>query len=78
MRLKIFFIAILFILSHNLKAQTTITGIVTDSLNNPIPFASVYLSKTTIGTLTDKEGIYLLNFSQEGIYDMIVSSIGFK
>lgn len=71
--------AILFvIISVKISAQTQISGIVTDSLNNPIPYASVYLSKTTYGVLTDNKGAYSLAISGNGIYEMIVSSLGYK
>jgi hypothetical protein len=58
--------------------QIIITGVVTDSLNNPIPSASVYLSKTTEGTYTDNNGVYSLNIPREGFYEMIISCIGYK
>ena len=39
--------------------KTVIKGRVTDALTGyPIPFASVFLKGTTIGTLTDNNGIY--------------------
>ena len=39
--------------------KTVIKGLVTDVLTGyPIPFASVFLKGTTIGTLTDNNGIY--------------------
>lgn len=69
---------LLIFISLNLKGQTVITGSVTDSLNNPISSASVYLSKTTFGVLTDEKGTYSLNIKQEGIYELIASCIGFK
>ena len=78
MRLSIFLSSLLLILCYNLRAQTTITGVVTDSLNKPIPFASVYLSKTTIGTLTDNKGLYSLSIPQNGVYELTSSCIGFK
>ncbi len=65
-------------LSQDLRAQTTVTGIVTDSLNVPVPFASVYLSKTTIGNMTNKDGAYLLTIPQNGEYELIASCIGYK
>jgi hypothetical protein len=38
----------------------TIQGIVTDSLNNPLPGANVVIKGTTIGTTTDAAGAYSL------------------
>ena len=65
-------------LSGNLIARTTITGIVTDSLNAPIPYASVYFSGTTVGTLTNAKGSFTLTIPQDGTYELICSCIGFK
>ena len=78
MRLNIFLSSLLIILCYNLSAQTTITGIVTDSLNKPIPFASVYLSKTTFGTITNNEGFYSLTVPRDGVYELTTSCIGYK
>ena len=69
---------LLILLSFNLRAQTSITGFVTDSLNKPITSASVYLSKTTIGTLTNEVGLYSLTIPQNGVYELISSCVGFK
>jgi hypothetical protein len=69
---------IIVLLSFNLNAQTTITGVVTDSLNNPLPFASVFLSQTTYGVVTDNTGAYTLNILKDGIYEMLISCIGYK
>ena len=69
---------LLIILSFNLSSQTSITGFVTDSLNKPIPFASVYLSKTTIGTLTNDVGLYSLTIPQNGVYELTSSCVGFR
>lgn len=78
MRLNIFLSVLLVILCYNLRAQTTVTGILTDSLNKPIPFASVYLSKTTFGTITNNEGFYSLIVPRDGVYELTTSCIGYK
>ncbi len=78
MRLNIFLSVLLVILCYNLRAQTTVTGIVTDSLNKPIPFASVYLSKTTFGTMSNNEGFYSLTISGDGVYELTASCVGYK
>jgi hypothetical protein len=51
---------------------------VTDFSNVPIPFAAVYLSKTTIGTMSGSDGSYTLKIPQEGEYELISSFIGYK
>ena len=78
MRLLILSIGLLILFASVMQAQTTITGVVTDSLNVPVASASVYLSKTTLGTLTDRNGIYLLSVPEKGVYEITVSYIGFK
>ena len=65
-------------LCGNLIAQTTIMGVVTDFNKAPLPYSSVYLSKTTIGVLTNDKGAYLLKVPQDGTFEMITSCIGFK
>lgn len=78
MKTRIVSLILILIIGADLKAQSTINGFVTDSLNNPIPDASVYLSKTTFGTLTDSKGAYTLSIPQNGVYEMITSFVGFK
>src|SRR5450759_2773482 len=78
MKSGILSVILLIFFESNLLSQTNVTGIVTDSLNNPVSFASVYLSKTTIGTYTDANGVYSLQTPREGPYEIIVSCIGYK
>lgn len=78
MKFKIVFISLFILLACKLSGQTTVTGVVSDSLNNPIASASVYLSKTTVGTLTDSKGFYSLTIPQQGVYEMIISCIGYQ
>jgi hypothetical protein len=62
----------------NSSAQTIVKGIVMDASNETIPFAAVYLSKTTIGTMTNKDGAFSLTIPLEGEYELIASFIGYK
>lgn len=66
------------ILSVNLQAQVSLTGMVTDSLHVPIPYASVFLAKTTYGTITNEKGAYNLVIPKEGTYELIVSCLGYQ
>ena len=68
----------LFLIHFMLQAQTTITGVVSDSSDNPIPNATVYLSKTTFGVLADAAGTYSLKIPQNGTYELITSCVGYK
>ena len=69
----------LFVLvGYKLSAQTLITGIVSDSVNIPVTNAAVYISKTTIGTITDQKGAYLISIPQQGEFELTASFIGYK
>ena len=75
--LKIYALIFLLFSISGLYAQTIITGCVTDQSNTPLPFATVYLSNTTIGTLANDNGIYTLKIPRNGEYDLVTSCIGF-
>jgi|GEM_PF-1993331 len=78
MRTTAILLFFLLVFSSNLLAQTILSGVVTDGSNAPVPFAAVYLSKTTIGTTTNNEGVFSLTIPQEGDYELAASFIGFK
>jgi iron complex outermembrane receptor protein len=44
----------------------------------PIPYASVYLKKTSYATVSNNEGIYLFNTIPAGDYTLVASCLGFK
>lgn len=74
-----FWVNLIFLLLHfGIQAQTTITGTVKDSLNAPIPYATVYLSKTSFGVLANDKGVYSLIIPQTGTFELIASCIGYK
>lgn len=55
-----------------------ITGSVVDDANLPLPGVSVIVKGTTIGTVTDIDGLFSLNLSDVNENDVLVfSSIGF-
>lgn len=76
------FISILLLLTNlqRLHAQSvySVSGSVIDSDNEAIAAAQVFLSGTTIGTTTDENGVFQLNGVPEGIFELIVSFLGFE
>jgi hypothetical protein len=78
MKAIIAFIGLWFVVAASLQAQTIITGVVTDSSHKPIPYATVYLSKTTYGVITNGQGAYSLIIPQDGIYELISSCVGYE
>lgn len=65
---------------QKLHAQSnySVSGSVVDSDNEVIAAAQVFLSGTTIGTTTDENGVFQLNGVPEGIFELIVSFLGFE
>lgn len=57
-------------------AQQNITGKVVDSEGSPVPGASVLIQGTTIGTITNNDGAYILNAPSNAVLHF--SFIGFK
>ncbi|MGE5401122.1 MAG: carboxypeptidase-like regulatory domain-containing protein [Ignavibacteriales bacterium] len=57
----------------------TITGKVIDSkTEEPIISASVFLENTTIGTVTNNNGEFIINKVPLGFYHLVVSSVGYE
>lgn len=58
----------------------SIKGRVIDSKTlEPLPFANVFLNNTTIGTVSDVNGDFLLkNIGQAGAYELVISFVGYK
>ncbi len=60
----------------NITADRTIKGKVTDDTGEKLPGVSVVLKGTTIGTVSDADGIYSINVPDKGGV-LIFSSVGF-
>lgn len=58
--------------------QATLKGIIKDKNNEIIPYASVYIKNTKLGTSAKNDGTFILNNVPHGTYKIIASSVGFK
>jgi hypothetical protein len=72
-------LAFVFFLPFNLLSQDfVVSGKVIDSASTePLAFASVFCQNTTMGTATNKEGLFILNL-KEGGYDLVITYTGYK
>lgn len=57
--------------------QSTLSGSIKDTGGDAIPFVSVYIKNTTIGTSANVDGIYSLKI-QNGTYTIVYKTIGYK
>lgn len=77
MKLKIYFLSMLFFVSITTLAQNyTVSGVVTDDDNDPLPAVSVVVKGTTNGTSSDFDGNYSLDVSNGDV--LVYSFVGFN
>ena len=62
----------------DVQQPRSIKGQVLDNQNNSIPGATVKLKATTIGTLTDNNGMYTIDIGSSPNPTLVISFIGFK
>lgn len=68
-----------FFTSSFLLAQSALRGKVTGSDNGqPIHLANVFLSNTSIGTVTAKDGSFVIEHFPSGRYDVVISCVGYE
>lgn len=61
----------------NTKKTTTVTGKITDENGMPIPFASIYIKGTKVGTIADSIGNFSIGISEQKSF-LVVSAIGYN
>lgn len=76
--MKSLFFLILAFLSVYINAQTTISGVVTDSKKNPILGANVFLDGTYDGASTDDKGAFTFTTSETGEQLLKVTFLSFE
>ena len=75
-----YFFKIIFLLFTFLSAQNTssISGFVRDSTNGePISYANVFISNTTIGSATNRDGYFVISGLEHGKREINVTMIGY-
>ncbi len=71
---------ILFVVALLLSFQSfsQIKGSISDSKDNPLAFVNIYIENTFIGTTSNEEGIYELNYNKTGTYTIVFQYLGYK
>ncbi len=72
-----FFFSLLFLSIVTTNGQT-VQGHIYGPDNELVMFANVYVKYTSIGTSCDDKGYYFLQFNEPGVYQIVVSSIGYQ
>jgi hypothetical protein len=76
--LFIFVLTTLLVPAQSISLNTLSGKLIDAVTSEPLPGASVYLSGTTIGTTTDKNGIYQIQKIPSGRYQLVISMIGYN
>jgi hypothetical protein len=72
-------IYVLFSSTFSFSQERSISGIVSDSLNNPIQYVNIGILNKPIGTVTNEKGEFVLNFDNSVNSDTLkISCLGFK
>lgn len=78
MRIVFVFFVLLYSL-HISFAQPALRGkVIAGDTKQPIHLANVFLSNTSIGTVTNAEGVFVLDRFPQGRFDVVVSCIGYE
>ncbi len=76
-KLLIFFA--IWLIPSSILAQQTLKGrVFAADTKQPIHLANVFLSNTSIGTVTNAEGYFTIEHFPQGRYDVVVSCIGYE
>jgi CarboxypepD_reg-like domain len=67
-----------FFTTQTLFGQSQLRGRVVTTNGKPVPAASVYLSNTTIGTISGEDGFFLLSPIPLGRFELVVSCLGYE
>ncbi len=60
-------------------SQAVLKGIIiSDETKQPLPSASVYLNNTSLGTMTDEKGAFVISKIPAGKFNLIVSCVGYE
>jgi len=73
----LFFILLMSLSLTTLFAQTKVSGIIVDKMNQPVPYANVVFKGSNQGVMSNEDGRFYLE-SKNSYYAIIVTSVGFS
>lgn len=75
---KIKYLLSFLIFGYLSPALSQIKGTIKDNENQPLPYATVYIEGTSLGTISNGEGDYLLDIPNNGPYTVTFQYVGYK
>ena len=79
MKINIFYkIVLLTIFAFPWHVYSQVSGTITDVNGIPLPYATVYLEGTSIGTISNEEGKYTLELTRNDDYNIAYQYVGYK
>lgn len=76
--MKIFFSWLILLSTSTLLSQNIITGKITETNNEALAYANVYLPQLEKGTVTDENGFFTVNEIPNGSYKIVFSLLGYE
>ena len=68
----------LFIFLCTIISTAQVTGTITDTNQQPLPFVNILIEKTYKGTTTNDDGYYELDITQPNTYTIVYTYLGYK
>ena len=78
LNMRLIFLLSCLMIFVGVQAQSFSGTVLSADGKQPVAFASVYLSNTSIGTTTNSSGVFTFQNFPKGRFDLIVSCIGFE
>ena len=76
-KIILFLLVFLFVSANAVFAQTKVSGVVLDKMNQPIPFANVVFKDSSEGIVANEDGLFYLE-SLKTYTVLLISSVGFS
>ena len=74
---KLVVFSFLFVFAQTIVGQS-ISGFIYDENNTPVAFANVYIKNIALGTTTNSEGKYFYQFTDPGVYNLVITAVGYQ
>ncbi len=76
---NLIFISALLICSQSIFSQRIVKGrVISEETKKPLPSVSVFLDNTSIGAVTNEQGLFTLNQVPSGKFRLVATSVGYE